>query len=249
MAAEGAMEPAVDPAMERTTKRIQRPPVEDIDTSLFARLRDACAVEWQAYTEHPFVRGIGDGSLPEAAFKHYLGQDYLFLIQFARAYGLAVYKADALDDMRAASALLAAILDVEMELHVKFCEGWGLSEADMAALPEDRATTAYTRFVLEAGMAGDLLDLHAALAPCIVGYAEIGKALAASDGPKDNPYADWIAMYAGDEYQQVARDEVETLERLGERRGGEARFDALAHTFQAATRLEADFWAMGLEAA
>jgi thiaminase/transcriptional activator TenA len=239
----------MEPAIERTTKRIQRPPVEEADTSLFARLRDACAVEWQAYTEHPFVQGLGDGSLPEAAFRHYLGQDYLFLIQFARAYGLAVYKADMVEDMRAAAASLSAILDVEMELHVKFCAGWGLSEDDMVALPEDSATMAYTRFVLETGMAGDILDLHAALAPCIVGYAEIGAALAEADGPTDNPYAEWIAMYAGDEYQQVARDEIATLQRLGARRGAVARFDSLAHTFQAATRLEADFWAMGLAAA
>jgi len=238
----------MEPAIERTTKRIQRPPVEEADTSLFARLRDACAVEWQAYTEHPFVRAIGDGSLPEAAFRHYLGQDYLFLIQFARAYGLAVYKADMVEDMRAAAASLSAILDVEMELHVKFCAGWGLTEEDMVALPEDSATMAYTRFVLETGMAGDILDLHAALAPCIVGYAEIGTALAEADGPKDNPYAEWIAMYAGDEYQQVARDEIATLQRLGAGRGAVARFDSLAHTFQAATRLEADFWAMGLTA-
>ena len=238
----------MEPAIERTTKRIQRPPVEEADTSLFARLRDACAVEWQAYTEHPFVRAIGDGSLPEAAFRHYLGQDYLFLIQFARAYGLAVYKADMVEDMRAAAASLSAILDVEMELHVKFCAGWGLTEEDMGALPEDNATMAYTRFVLETGMAGDILDLHAALAPCIVGYAEIGVALAEGDGPKDNPYAEWIAMYASDEYQQVARDEIATLQRLGARRGAAARFDSLAHTFQAATRLEADFWAMGLTA-
>jgi thiaminase/transcriptional activator TenA len=244
----------MEPAIERTTKRIQRPPVEEADTSLFARLKDACAVEWQAYTEHPFVRAIGDGSLPEAAFRHYLGQDYLFLIQFARAYGLAVYKADMVEDMRAAAASLSAILDVEMELHVKFCAGWGLTEEDMVALPEDSATMAYTRFVLETGMAGDILDLHAALAPCIVGYAEIGAALAEAaktkdNPPKDNPYAEWIAMYAGDEYQQVARDEIATLQRLGARRGAVARFDALAHTFQAATRLEADFWAMGLTAA
>ncbi|HUT51424.1 MAG TPA: thiaminase II [Alphaproteobacteria bacterium] len=236
--------------MERTTKRIERPPPEAADTSLFSRLRDACAVEWQAYTDHAFVRGLGDGSLPEPAFRHYLGQDYLFLIQFARAYGLAVYKAGALDDMRAAAASLSAILDIEMELHVKFCAGWGLSEPEMAALPEDSATTAYTRYVLETGIAGDLLDLHAALAPCIVGYAEVGAALAAKGGgDSDNRYGEWIAMYAGDEYQQVARDEVATIERLGDRRGGEARFEALARTFRAATRLEVDFWQMGLDAA
>ena len=216
--------------------------------NLFARLREACAGEWQAFTGHEFVRALADGSLPAPAFRYYLGQDYLFLIHFARAYGLAVYKADALDDMRAAAASLAAILDIEMDLHVKFSAGWGLNEAEMAALPEDTATTAYTRFVLEAGQAGDLLDLHVALAPCIIGYAEIGATLAAGGGPTDNPYREWIEMYAGAAYQQLAREEIETIERLGERRGGEARFDVLARTFGMATRLETDFWQMGLDA-
>lgn len=217
--------------------------------NLFTRLRAANAAEWQAYTGHEFVRGLADGSLPEPAFRYYLGQDYLFLIHFARAYGLAVYKADTLDDMRAAAASLAAILDVEMDLHVTFCAGWGLDEAEMAALPEDTATTAYTRYVLETGQAGDLLDLHVALAPCIIGYAEIGTALAAKGSLASNPYREWIEMYAGDEYQQLAHDEIATLERLSQRRGGDARFEALARTFGLATRLEADFWQMGLNAA
>ena len=237
--------------VERATQRRVRPVPLAAPGSFYARLRDACRPEWLAYTEHPFVRGLADGTLPEAAFRYYLGQDYRFLIHFARAYGLAVYKADTLDDMRAASASISAILDIEMALHVKFCADWGLGEAEMEALPEDNATMAYTRFVLEAGLAGDLLDLHAALAPCVLGYAEIGAALAADPAARRdaNPYGEWIEMYAGAEYQQVARDEIETIERLSERRGGEARFEALAKTFNAATRLEVDFWQMGLDAA
>ena len=69
---------------------------------LFAALREAAADDWRSYVEHPFVQGLGDGTLPEAAFRHYLVQDYLFLIQFARAYGLAAYKADTLAEIRAA---------------------------------------------------------------------------------------------------------------------------------------------------
>src|SRR3712207_1345708 len=111
---------------------------------------------------------LADGSLPEAGFRHYLVQDYLFLIQLARAYALAVYKSDTLADMRQAGAAMSAILDMEMGLHVQYCAQWGLDEAGMAATPEATHTLAYTRFVLERGMAGDLLDLHVALAPCIV---------------------------------------------------------------------------------
>ena len=216
---------------------------------LFDQLKANCAQDWTAYVEHDFVRQLGAGTLPEPAFRHYLIQDYLFLIQFARAYALAVYKSDTLPDMLQAAAGMAAILDIEMGLHVEFCAGWGLSEADMQSAPEASACMAYTRFVLERGMAGDLLDLHAALSPCIIGYAEIGAMLAADpdtmvDG---NPYTPWIEMYAGDEYQEVAESEKAFLDDLLVRRGGPGRMVALSDTFAKATRLEVDFWQMGLD--
>jgi thiaminase (transcriptional activator TenA) len=218
------------------------------ETTLFARLRSACAAEWEAYTAHPFVGGLAGGNLPEACFRHYLIQDYLFLIHFARAYGLAAFKADSLDDIRAAAAGLAAMVDQEMNLHLAYCAEWGLGETEMAAAPEAGATMAYTRYVLERGLAGDLLDLQVALAPCIVGYAEIGRALA--DDPATlidgNPYRAWIEMYASADYQAVANAHVAHLDRLMDRRGGPGRFGTLATTFRQATRLEAAFWEMAL---
>lgn len=215
---------------------------------MFDRLRRAACPSWDRYVRHPFVTGMGDGTLPEACFRHYLIQDYLFLIHFARAYALAAFKADTLADMRAAARSMAAILDLEMGLHVKYCAGWGLDEAAMQATAEAQGTLAYTRFVLERGLAGDLLDLHVALAPCIVGYAEIAAALLADPATRleGNPYADWIAMYADPDYRAVAAAQVALLDRLSSSRGGEARFAELSRTFDAASRLEAGFWDMGL---
>jgi thiaminase (transcriptional activator TenA) len=220
-----------------------------VSSALFERLRDAAVGDWRTYTEHRFVRELGAGTLPESCFRHYLKQDYLFLIHFARAYALAVYKGDDLDDMRAAAAALNGILNVEMKLHVEFCAGWGLSEAQMAAEPEARGTMAYTRYVLERGMAGDVLDLQVALAPCVIGYGEIAKALVANPQTRrsGNPYEPWIAMYAGDEYQAVTAGAKAQLDRLAARRLTEARFPKLVETFAQACRLEADFWQMGLD--
>lgn len=216
--------------------------------SLFDRLKTACGEDWRAYTGHGFVRQLAAGSLPETAFRYYLGQDYLFLIHFARAYALAAYKTTNLAEMRAAVASVHGILNVEMALHIEYCQDWDLDETAMAALPEAKATMAYTRFVLESGMAGDSLDLYTALAPCVIGYGEIGAALAADPATvmENNPYASWIEMYAGAEYQGVAAGAVAQLDRLAEQRLTPARFDALARTFRQATQLEADFWQMGL---
>lgn len=220
------------------------------EATLFGRLRTVCGAEWADFVGHPFVRRLGDGSLPEECFRHYLGQDYLFLIHFARAYGLAVYKSETLEDMRQAAAGMGAILD-EMGLHVKYCHRWGIPQDEMVALPEATATIAYTRFVLEKGLAGDLLDLHIALSPCIVGYAEIAGGLKADPASRldGNPYLEWIEMYAGDEYQEMARAQVAQLDHLMALRGGPGRFDALAGTFRMATRLETAFWEMGLKLA
>ena len=85
---------------------------------------------------------LGDGTLPAESFKHYLVQDYLFLIHYARAWALASYKADNLTDMRLANDSVKAILDVEMGLHVKYCAQWGIPTADIETYEESEATLA-----------------------------------------------------------------------------------------------------------
>jgi thiaminase/transcriptional activator TenA len=214
---------------------------------LFDRLKTDAADEWWAFIAHDFVRSMGEGILAPDAFRHYLTQDYLFLIQFARAYALATYKASTLAEMRHAGRAMNAILD-EMKLHERLCERWGLDGASMEQVREARATVAYTRLVLDAGMRGDLLDLQVALAPCVIGYGEIGATLATTSVglAADNPYREWIAEYAGEPYQTLANEAKAELDRLAEIYLTEARYPRLLSLFRQATRMEADFWQMGL---
>ena len=218
--------------------------------SFFERLKTEASAEWRAYTEHPFTMGMADGTLTEAAFRHYLVQDYLFLIEFARAYAVAVYKSPQLADMREAASGLSAILDVEMNLHVKLCAGWGLSPGDLEQAPPAAEMLAYTRYVLDAGMRGDLLTLRVALAPCVVGYAEIAARLAARPDAcaATNPYSVWIDEYAGAPYQEVAAKAHAHLDRLADLYVTPAREAELIAIFKEATRLETDFWEMGWRA-
>jgi thiaminase/transcriptional activator TenA len=218
-----------------------------LDRGLFGRLRRDAGAAWEGYVSHEFVRALGAGTLPERAFRHFLIQDYLFLIHFARAHALACFKSATLADIRANAAAVTAIVDVEMPLHISYCAKWGLSEAQMEAAPEAMETMAYTRFVLERGLAGDLLDLQAALAPCLMGYGESAERLIRDPATRldGNPYAEWIAAYTSDGYRTAVRAAIEALDRLGATHGAEARYPSLRATFTAATRLEAAFWDMG----
>ena len=215
----------------------------------FDAWRRAAGAEWEAYVHHPFVAGLGDGSLPKEAFLRYLVQDYVFLIHFSRAWALAVVKSDTLAEMKMAAGVVDGLVNHEMQLHVTTCGEAGITEAELEAAEEHPANLAYTRYVLEAGQAGDLADLLAALAPCVLGYGEIGARLGAQGAR--GPYADWIETYAGEEYQALARETGALIDAALERRIGapfaaSPRWTRLTHRFVTATRLEQGFWQMGL---
>lgn len=219
----------------------------------FARWRAACGGAWQDYTHHAFVEGLRDGSLPRASFLHYLVQDYVFLVHFARAWSLAVVKADTLDEMKVCAGTVDALVNHEMALHVQTCAAAGIDEATLFAASEAFENLAYTRYVMDAGLHGDFLDLMAALAPCCFGYGEIGTRLAATAAP-DTPYRDWINTYCDDGYQGAMVTVGQMIDRavthrLGDAPTTSARWPRLQARFDMATRLEVAFWEMGLRGA
>ncbi|MEO1494964.1 MAG: thiaminase II [Pseudomonadota bacterium] len=222
----------------------------DYGSPVYAAWRDA-APDWDAYARHAFVQGLGDGTLPRAAFLRYLVQDYVFLIHFSRAWALGVVKAETLDEMKLCSATVDALVNHEMALHVRTCAEAGISEADLEAAEELPENLAYTRYVLEAGFSGDFLDLMAALAPCVMGYGEIGARLGRE--ATSDTYSDWIETYSGAEYQGLCTAvggliESAVARRLGDAPQNSPRWDALRRRFSAATQLEVGFWRMGLGA-
>ncbi len=214
----------------------------------FAAWRDNTPA-WPAYARHKFVQGLGDGTLPRDAFLHYLKQDYVFLIHFSRAWALVITKADTVAEMRLAAGTVNGLINEEIALHIKTCAEAGIDEATLFATQERQENLAYTRYVLDAGHSGDLLDLLAALAPCVMGYGEIGGNLAAAK--TSDTYAEWINTYASAEYQQVCHDvglliDGAVARRLGDDPTSTPRWTALQARFAMATQLEIGFWDMGL---
>jgi thiaminase/transcriptional activator TenA len=198
---------------------------------------------WDAQLAHPFVRGLGDGSLPVERFTNWVRQDYLYLKEFARLFAWGVAKADRLESMSWYAAVLHLTLNTEMALHREYAARFGIGAAELEAEPIWPTTRAYTDFLLRTAADGDMADLVAALLPCSWGYVYLAQALAKGRPPADRRYADWIAQYVAPEFVRAADWLKAELDRLAEGAAA-AKRERLTGLFLLSSRYEWLFWEM-----
>ena len=218
---------------------------------VFNLLKEKNLKNWLLYTKHDFVNLLSSDSLEEKYFLNYLIQDYLFLIQFSKAWSLAVLKSDTLEEMKIAANTVNDLINFEMELHIKLCGSYNISKNDLESANEENENIAYTRYVLELGYSGDFLDLLSALAPCVLGYGEIG--INGKNFKIKTPmYKKWIDTYSSDEYQDVCKNVANLIDqafllRLGSDYINTYKWNKVNKIFNKATLLEIDFWNMALK--
>jgi thiaminase/transcriptional activator TenA len=207
------------------------------------RLLRSTRLVWEAQHSHPFVRGIGDGSLDIERFKFWVRQDYLFLIDYARLLALAVARAPDLDSMRRFADLTQATLSVEMELHRSYAAEFGISVAELETEEKAPTTRGYTDFLLRVAALDEFSELIAALLPCMWSFSDIGQRLAQGPGPTDQRYAKWIEMYSSEEFADLADWCRGLVDRVAAGLG-EDRLRRMEDAFLTSSRYELLFWEM-----
>lgn len=168
-------------------------------------LKAQCRPIWEAILSHPFVEGIGQGTLPVEKYEFYLKQDYIYLIDFSRVFALASAKAQHLDDMGYFATLLDLTLNTEMDLHRRTCAEFGIQRDELENTPPAMVTLAYTSFLVKTCYEEPLPGIVAALMPCAWGYADIALHLKARGLPDVGYYRDWIETYASEDFVGWAR--------------------------------------------
>jgi thiaminase (transcriptional activator TenA) len=207
------------------------------------RLRQLGDPIWQAQHDHPFVRGIGDGTLDPEKFGYWLRQDYLYLIDYSRVFAYAAIRAPDLATMTRFSELMQVTLTEEMALHRSYVAEFGITEADLEAERIAPITRGYTDFLLRVAATGDYAELIGALLPCMWGYSEVGLRLMAAGLPDEERYARWITLYASAEFAELAawcRDLLDSLcQGLSEN-----ALSRVEEAFLTSSRYELAFWEM-----
>jgi thiaminase/transcriptional activator TenA len=201
----------------------------------------------QAILSHPFITGVGDGSLEVERFKYYVMQDYVYLIDYSRVLALATARAPDVETMRWFAGVLEETLSTEMDLHRSYCAEFGITAAALEGTRAAPTTTAYVNFLLKVAHLGSFGELVAALVPCQWGYWEIGDHLARRGVPAGasavGGYRKWIQMYTAPEFTALATYIRRLADREGERAGAAQRV-AMQEAYLTSFKYEYLFWEM-----
>lgn len=213
-------------------------------TSVSTRLHDAAAPVWEACLRHPFVTGIGDGTLDMEKFRYFMLQDYLYLFDYARVFALGVVKARDPELMRVFAANVDAILGGEMKIHRAYMKRLDITEEQVFSVKPALANLSYTSYMLSVAQTGGPMEIVASILACSWSYAEIGQALAAIPGAAEHPfYGEWIRGYASEAYAATNQALIELMDSLAAD-AGEEQLAYLTDVFVNCSRYELGFWDM-----
>ena len=215
--------------------------------SVSSRLHEAAAPIWRACLDHPFVTGIGDGTLSVEKFQHFMLQDYLYLFDYARVFALGVVKARDPELMRTFAQNVDAILGGEMNIHRAYMKRLGITEEQVFQVKPALDNLSYTNYMLSVANAGSPMEIVAAILACSWSYAEIGQALVALPGAAEHPfYGEWIQGYASEDYAATNQTLIDLMDRLAAD-ATEEQIAYLTDIFVNCSRYELGFWDMSWE--
>tara|TARA_B100001094_G_C18192572_1_gene808305 strand:+ start:5492 stop:6139 length:648 start_codon:yes stop_codon:yes gene_type:complete len=200
--------------------------------------------QWHAYTHHKFVQQLIDGTLPQAVFKHYLLQDYVFLETAAECFKELESNISDAEQQRILDQY-KDLFALEIPHHAEYFTEQGFTERDFHSIKLASGSKAYLNFLQTASQTGQAFDYFMALSPCVIGYAQIGRDLQHAFSQGTHPYQSWIDIYSADSYQNQARNIESTLNHAFSLFDEQKKSEIKA-SFKTACELEIGFWEQSL---
>ncbi len=208
--------------------------------SLYESVKDI----WDSYYTHPFVRGIGEGTLDKDKFKFYMIQDYLYLLDYAKVYALGVVKAETEEVMQGFSSMVNGILNGEMSIHRSYMKKLGITSEEIKNAKASITNISYTHYMLAVSQVGTLGDVAVSLLSCMWSYLEIGKNLSKIPGSTEHEfYGEWIRGYISKEYEKETQWLLDLVNDIAKNMS-DKELDRLKEIFINSSKYELMFWDM-----
>lgn len=203
---------------------------------------------WEDYLKHPFIKEIGEGTLPKEKFLAYLIQDYLYLKEFVRVFAMGVVKANTIEEMKLFDSGIGGSIEDETATHIKYMEELGVMSCDAEKYPLSITNTSYTSYMQSVALTSGLKEIVMATLPCTWSYYYIGKHLAENykDNLGENYYGEWIKSYSSPEFSKVVEKWINYTNEICKNLN-EKEKQSLNDIFTKASIYEMDFWNMAYE--
>ena len=198
---------------------------------------------WDKCIATLFVQDMKDGTLPIEVFKEYMIQDSIYLKNYARVYGKAIYHAETLREIQLYYSILNFVTDTESVVRLNYLRQFGMTDDDIEfidPLPENQN---YIDFLFETAERGNGCEILMAVLPCMLSYSYIFRKLADEPESRKSKYWDFIQDYADDRYAESCREWGDFADKKCGRLS-EADQKKLGSIFEKAGYLELDFWNM-----
>jgi len=194
---------------------------------------------------HPFIRGLIEGSLDEEAFRFYVIQDALYLRDYAR--GLALLGAKAPQDRWLMMFIEHArdVILVERALHESFFKDWQLTDEEIYSTPMAPTNLLYTSYLLKTAYERPFREILGCFLPCYWIYWEVGKELERRGSPKEL-FRRWIQTYSSEQYASIVRQVLEVMDQVSQGLK-EEDLRLIRNHFIVTSKLEYLFWDMGFQ--
>ena len=186
--------------------------------------------------EHPFSKGLIDGTLPERAIRHYLAQDLLYIEQDARAFSLASLKALHPNHKKFFKDMARDGVEIERSLHRELLPRFNVTPSEEMS-PVCRS---YAHFLVDQAQNRTFEQAASALLPCFWVYHETGMHIR-EQAISPNSFQAWIDTYAGSDYTRYVSQFVSLVEKLYLESASETRQQMIVN-FRKSTAFELDFF-------
>jgi len=192
--------------------------------------------------EHPFLKGLADGTLARARFEYYLVQDSHYLRAFAQTLSVLAAKAPKEEWAITLNRHSADSLLEERQLHESVLGSFGVTPSTVRGMPVAPTNYAYTNHLLATAFRQPFPHGLAAVLPCYWIYWEVGRDLK-KRGSKNAVYQRWIDQYADPSYGKAVREVLDMMNSEAAHLDPDAR-RAIKDLFTTSARYEWMFWDM-----
>ncbi|MXN91060.1 thiaminase II [Flavobacterium sp. Sd200] len=188
-------------------------------------------------TAMPFIQELAAGTLHLDKFKFYMQQDAHYLEYFARTLAVIGAKINNVEAMLDFIRFAEGAVVVERALHDGYFKEYNITQR--AAISP--TCHHYVHFMQSMAYGANVAVAMAAVLPCFWIYREVGNYIVQIQNTNNNPYTNWIATYAGEDFNTIVNRAIDLCDAAALEATKEQQ-KAMTAAFLTASRLEFAFW-------